>query len=434
MTRVQFFGDLSGTGFGTVTQDLGRAMLDLGDDVRFVSFNELPGELPEPFASRTFRVGEASGWVHMPTSPEEAEVMNARIRGLFSGDSWEDGWTPDAAVILGDFEAVRQGVMPTAIEQSRLPILHYCPVEGVQLPPRWAQFWSRVTPVAMSEFGATQIEAIMGKRPPMVYHGVDTEAFYPVSEERPIVLTVKGHLGRPTLLRLTSKTQCKEFFGGKADRLWLFRADRHMPRKRYPSLLRSIAPVLNDHPNVDFVYHCRTSDQGGNLEDAKSKFRPDLAARMMSTGLHDNFGGIERKGLNALYNAADLYVSTSAEGFGLTIAEVMACGTPAIGLGYSSVPEVIGAPLPERWDEPFIEGTGGLIVRPGGLVDNPYDHFWAAVDEPAFSKAVEHLVTHAKRRRELGFLATAHIERTFSWAAAARQFSDLCASKIAVAA
>lgn len=432
--KIQFFGDLSGTGFGTVTQDLGRAMIDLGEDVRFVSFNELPGDLPEPFASRTFRVGEASGWVHMPTTPEEAVLMQERITGLFTGASWPDGWAPDAGIILGDYEAVRQGVMPVAIEQSTLPLFHYCPIEGVQLPPRWASFWQRVTPIAMSEFGAGQIEIVMGKRPPMVYHGVDSEAFYPVSPERPIVLTIKGIMGRPTILRLTTKAECKTFFGGNPERTWLFRADRHMPRKRYPSLLRSLAPILRDHPDVDFVYHCATSDQGGNMEDAKSKFRPDIAARMLSTRLHDEFGGIERKGLNALYNAADIYVSTSAEGFGLTIAEAMACGVPAIGLGYSSVPEVIGAPLPERWDEPFIEGTGGLIVRPGGLVDNPYDHFWAAVDEPAFSKAVEHLVTHKKRRKELGFLATQHVQRAFSWATAAQQFSEIVSERVAVAA
>ncbi len=34
MTRILFFGDLAATGFGTVTMDLGRALLDRGEDVR----------------------------------------------------------------------------------------------------------------------------------------------------------------------------------------------------------------------------------------------------------------------------------------------------------------------------------------------------------------------------------------------------------------
>lgn len=432
--RVQFFGDLAATGFGTVTMDLGRAMLAAGDDVRFVSLNESGTDLPEPFASRTFKVGESSGWISEPTTPEEAALMNARIVGLFSGSSWPDGWTPEAAIFLGDYEAVRMGVMPEAIEKSTIPMLHYCPIEGIDLPPRWAQFWSKVQPVAMSEFGATEIERITGKRPPMVYHGIDTDTFYPVSAERPIVLTTKGVGGMPFVHRLTSKADCKRFWGADKDRTWLFRSDRHMPRKRYPSLFRSVAPVIGRHPDVDLIYHCRTSDQGGNLEDAKSKFRPDIARRMMSTGLNDVFGGVDRKALNALYNAADIYCSVSAEGFGLTIAEAMAAGVPAIGLGYSSVPEVIGAALPEKWDAPYVEGTGGIIVRPSGLIDNPYDHYWASVDEPAYTQAVEYLVEHKKRRRELGFLASRHVESHFSWATAARQFHDIAQERLAVAA
>jgi glycosyltransferase involved in cell wall biosynthesis len=429
VTRIQFFGDLAATGFGTVTMDLGRAMLARGDDVRFVSLNETPGELPEPFASRTFNVGESNGWIFSPTNETEAALVQARIVGLFSGASWPDGWQPEAAIILGDFEAVRQGVMPDVLEQAHIPLLHYCPVEGVDLPPRWGAFWSKVTPVAMSEFGADQIERVTGTRPPVIYHGIDCEAFYPVSEQRPIVMP-----GKHSVTVLRSKNDCRRFWGGKTDRVWLFRSDRHMPRKRYSSLLRSIAPVMGTWADVDFIYHCRTSDQGGNLEDAKSKFRPDIAARMLSTGLHDQFGGIDRRALNALYNASDIYVSVSAEGFGLTIAEAMACGVPAVGIGYSSVPEVIGATVPETWSEPYVEGAGGYIVRPAGLVDNPYDHFWASVDEAAFGKAVESLVLHKKRRRELGFLASQHVERTFSWATAARQFSELAAGKIAVAA
>lgn len=427
--KVQFFGDLASTGFGTVTMDLGRAMLANGDDVRFVSLNEMPGELPEPFASRTFRIGEADGWITTPTTAGEAAIMQARIVGLFSGASWPDGWQPEAAIILGDYEAVRLGMVPAAIEQSRIPMFHYCPIEGVDLPPRWAQFWQKVTPIAMSEFGADQIEHILGSRPPMVYHGVDTETFYPVSPERPIVMPLQSGL-----VVLKSKNDCKRFWGGDHDRTWLFRADRNMPRKRYSSLFRSLAPVLMRNPDVDLMYHCLSTDQGGNLDDAKSKFRTDIAARMISTGLHDTFGPIDRRALNALYNAADIYVSVSAEGFGLTIAEAMAAGVPAVGLGYSSVPEVIGATLPTEWTEPFVEGTGGLIVRPGGLVDNPYDHFWASVDEPAFGQAVSHLIAHRKRRRELGFLASRHVERSFSWATAARQFSEIITERMAVAA
>ena len=92
---------------------------------------------------------------------------------------------------------------------------------------------------------------------------------------------------------------------------------------------------------MDFVWHCATIDQGGDLSDEVSKYGR-LAAQLFSTGFHDQYGGLERRLLNALYNAADIYVSNSSEGFGLCIAEALACGVPAVGIDYSAVPEVIG--------------------------------------------------------------------------------------------
>ena len=51
----------------------------------------------------------------------------------------------------------------------------------------------------------------------------------------------------------------------------------------------------------------------------------------------------ERETLIELYNAADILLAPSLyEGFGLTILEAMACGTPVITSNISSLPEVVG--------------------------------------------------------------------------------------------
>ena len=340
----------------------------------------------------------------MPRDEAEAETMNRRIEGLF-GEPWPDGWAADRAIVLGDFAAIRR--LPSlAHVREGFPILHYVPIEGIGLPPSWRAMWERLTPVAMCEFGADQIEKLMGVRPAVAYHGVDTDTFYPVSMGHPITIRTEKELHV-----LRSKADCKRLFGLDPKRILLFRADRNMPRKRYFSMFRAIAPVLAAHPEVDFLYHCRTEDEGGNLADTISHFRPDIAKRMMGTGWFDPpYSGVDRNVLAALYNAGDVYLSTSAEGFGLTIAEAMACGVPAVGIDYSSVPEVIG--------------PGGVIVPISGLIDNPYDHFWAAVDETAYTEAVEGLVTNRKRRDELGFRAQLHVRRTFTWAKSAETFFE----------
>ncbi len=400
MTKILFLGDSAGTGFGTVTKDLGSALLALGEDVRFVSLNEQPtGELEEPFAGRTAKIGMPDGWL-------SAGMAVAAIEGMFTGALFEDDWVPETALILGDMGSLKVSPVLKVLPDG-FPAFHYVPIEGIGLPPSWAAVWRRITPVAMSEFGADAIAALGLPRPAVVYHGVDTDAFHPVTPQTPLVFRdAKG------LTVLRSKGDCRAFLGWPKDDLILFRADRNMPRKRYPSLFRAVAPVLAKHPGVRLIWHCLTLDEGGDLSDEWSKYG---SPRMASTGLHDRYGGVDRKVLCAMYAAADIYVSTSAEGFGLTIAESLACGTPAIGLDYSSVPEVIG--------------DAGLVVR-SHLIDNIYSYFWAAADEPSYTAAVESLVTDRQARKLAGLRGPIRIREKFSWSIAAHQFRDLFAAAV----
>lgn len=410
MSRILFLGDLAGTGFGTVTMDLGRELLALGEDVRFTSQNEI-GDLPEPFASRTFVVNNPNGHLYL------AQIGG--IAGLLDGRAWSDGWVPEAAIMLGDYFAARMVVMGDEATEAAfrsVPTYHYVPIEGVDLPPAWAALWEIVRPVAMTNFGADEIAKITGHRPPVVYHGVDTGQFRPVSPERPFY--IKNEAGE-TLHKLRTKAECKRMFGGKPEMRWVLRTDRHMPRKRYNSYLRAMAPVLHDRPDVMLVIHCKTFDQGGMLTDTLSKYPPHIRKRIVITGFHDQYGGAPRDILTALYNAADVYASNSAEGFGLTIAEAIACGTPAVGVGYSAVPEVVG--------------PAGVIVPEGGLIDNEYDHFWWAADEKAFGRAVGDLLDDEVARKRLGREGPKHVAANFTWAGAARQFADLAAMKEAAA-
>lgn len=418
--RIQFAGDLAGTGFGTVTRDLGLALIDAGHDVRFVSQNDTGSDLEEPFASRTFKVTPDLVDIEV-ASKVGANSLALSVEGilkLIRGELWQDGWRPEGAILLGDFVNVRRLVMAdedTMAAFASIPTYHYCPIEGVDIPPSWAMLWQIVRPVAMCNAGADEMARILGYRPPVIYHGVDSEAFRPITPDRPLYLeTSKG------TVKLRTKAECKRFFGHDPATKWVLRTDRLMPRKRYGSLLRAMAPVLAERSDTALVMHCRSVDEGGHLFDLISKYPRPVAERMMLTGFHDRYGGVDRDILMALYNAADVYASTSAEGFGLTIAEAMACGTPAVGMDYSAVPEVVG--------------PGGLLAPVNRLDDNEYDYAWATVDEPKFGAAVASLLDNEIQRRALGRKAVEHIRSTFSWATAARQFGEVIAEREAIAA
>lgn len=408
--RLLFVGDLAPTGFGTVTQDTGLELLDLGHDVRFLSQNELP-ELEEPFLSRTFVVNDKrDGWI------DAAEfTQHGLVAGLIDGTFWADHWTPQAVLAIGDVYAMRSFAFSHEADEAALrsiPSFHYVPVEGVDLPPAWRKLWTVMSPIAMTEFGADEVAKVTGTRPPVVYHGVDQTAFYPVTAERPI------RLGDAVL---RTKEACRKYFGIPENVQLVIRTDANAWRKNYASWYRSLVPLLMERPNLWAVHHCRSADVGGDLRDLRSKYRPDIAERIKSTGVHDRFGmGWDRKTLCAFYNAADVYASVSAEGFGLTLAEAIACGIPAVGIDYSAVPEVIG--------------PAGMTVPVGGLIDNPYGHYWAMVDEAKFREAVAHLLDTPNERAVLGAKGPGHVARNFSWKHAAAQFAAIIEDSLTKAA
>ncbi len=421
--RLLFFGDLAASGFGTVTSDLGRELLALGLDVRFISQNDTGKDLPEPFLSRTANL------VSLITMLAEDGTVgvagaNALIPSLIDGttdatltnDQPWGGWKPDACLLIGDYRAAQLIVSRAKEAFASTPTLHYVPIEGSDLPPAWAtDIWTVVHPVAMSKFGAKQIAKVLGHPVPMIYHGVDTTVFHPI-ESQPI--TMPNPDG--TLTTFTNREHCKRAWAimlaringvERIPRKWMLRTDRNMPRKQYARMLRSLAPVLARNPAWGLVIHCSVFDQGGYLADSASKY-PAVRDRILFTDTT-----LPRQALVTLYNSADLYVTNSAEGFGLTIAEAIACGVPAVGVRYSAVPEVIG--------------PAGVTVEKYTLVDNEYDHYWCAVDEAAFAEAVEALMKADAHREALGAKGPKHIASSFSWADAARQFVEVLESEVA---
>jgi len=421
--RLLFVGDLAATGFGTVTTDLGRELLKLGVDVRFISQNDTGKELPEPFLSRTANIRSLLPGLDPETGEQGIQGANPQVPAIIygtsiatltNGEAWGD-WKPDACLLLGDFRAAQMFVNLAVEAFASLPTLLYIPVEGTDLPPSWKRLFDIAHPVAMSRFGAKQLGKVMGHPVPMIYHGVDTSVFRPV-EQRPITLT--NAQGETTTF--TTRDECKRSWAyllakiNRVDRVprkWLLRTDRNMPRKQYARMLRSLAPVLERHPSWGLVIHCQVFDQGGFLSDSAAKY-PSIRDRILFTD-----AVIDRESLVMLYNSADLYVSNSAEGFGLTIAEAIACGVPAVGVRYSAVPEVIG--------------PAGVTVDRFSLIDNEYDHYWCAVDETAFAKEVEALMISDAHREALGAKGPKHIAASFQWSNAARQFSEVIESEVA---
>ena len=427
--RVLLVSDLAQTGFGRVGRELATGLMDRGHDVRIIGINYrgVAGEFDA--IARKSEAGSASERIaaaaaalaadpligHIIPASDGGDAMGYGLTApALRGTLWPN-WRPEAMVVVADPKAMldRLARDDGSIGQAGhhgVRILNYVPIEGRDLPPSMRILWQHVTPVAMSAFGQAELERLLGRPVPLAHHGV-SPSFRPITPADPA--TFRGKT-------ITSREDAREALGFTG-RTVILRTDRYGFRKNYPALFRVLRPVLAAHPEAIAVLHTALLDEQGDLRESLSREPGATHAGGLDwehpqyrlTRAHDSYRGVSDEELRLLYAAADLYVSTTmAEGFGLCLAESLACGTPVVVNDYSAVGEVVG--------------PGGILVPPSGYITNGYAHEWSLADEPAMTAAVERLISKPSLRRELGALGRQHVAR-FTWSAAVDVFDGLLA-------
>lgn len=420
--RLLIFGHHSHTGFGVVTENLGRELLARGVDVRVLAVNHRGDPVKGPLAGRVWPAnmfGDAFG----------GNISSDAIEGkLWKRLDSADDWAPDQVLVVSDMSGFQGHMGKVTPQWLSLPVWHYCPIEGDNLPVSWRDVWNTpgrrpdgtqiggpFLPVAMSTYGQRVLTEHLGREVPMVYHGVDVDTFRPVSATDP--LPHKGKL-------LGSKEQCKAVLGFEPRTKVVLRTDRHVPRKFYHSLFTAMGPVFDADPDVVLLIHCRPQDEAGDMLEEVARLPREQWSRVKFTNAHDTWRGLSTDELVVLMNAADLYVSTtSGEGFGLTLAESLACEVPVVSTGWAAEVEVVG--------------PGGILVPPlrdqyGEVVryHSTYGMDWAIPDPRGFVEPILNLLAKPSRRREMGRAGRRHVVKSFRWSDAADQFMALFESAV----
>lgn len=411
------FGHYSHTGFGVVTESLGREFVARGVDVRVLAVNHRGEPVRGPLAGRVWPAnmfGDGFG------GNLSSKAIDGSLWTQLDGD---DDWRPDQVLVVADMSGFQGHIGKVTPPWLSLPVWHYCPIEGDNLPVSWRDIWNQpghlpdgtilggpFRPVAMSRYGQRVITEHIGREVPFIYHGVDSETFRPASVAHP--LPYKGQ-------RLSTKEACKAALGFPASAKIVLRTDRHVPRKFYHSLFTAMIPVMAADPDVVLLIHCRPTDEGGNLLEELARMPRNLWPRVKFTGAHDTWRGLPTDELVVLINAADVYATTtSGEGFGLTIAEALACEVPVVSTGWAAEVEVVG--------------PGGILVPPlrdvyGDTVTyhSTYGMDWAVPDWRGFVDPILALLNKPSRRREFGRAGRRHVVNSFRWPDAADQFMTL---------
>lgn len=153
-----------------------------------------------------------------------------------------------------------------------------------------------------------------------IYHGIDTETFYPVP--------------RKQLLDFR-----KQYFNIEPNDFLIININRNQHRK---SLFRTIEAYSYARSKINelrLYLHCKNEDIGGNLSKVLEAFSSPPNVIMPAN--FDFIKGISEEVLNKIYNCADLYVTTTlGEGWGLTVTEAMACKVPTLIPAHSSLIEI----------------------------------------------------------------------------------------------
>lgn len=208
----------------------------------------------------------------------------------------------------------------------------------------------------------------------------DVLAHYPIEPER----VDRIYYGRDPGFRPLPADQVARFRAeqGLPERFVLFVGTLE-PRKNVARLVEAYARLPNPRPMLVLV--------GG-----KGWLYDEVFARVEALGLIDEVrwvGHVPGESLVWWYNAAELLVYPSVyEGFGLPPLESMACGTPVITSGISSLPEVVG--------------DAGLLVDP--------------FDIEALADAM-HCVLYGSELKESMRAAGLLQAESFSWLESARQ-------------
>lgn len=385
MTRVLAIGDAGwNSGFSQVMHALGERLVeDYGHDISVLAIGwDAADPVPGPLKLYKADAGRA----HHPLGFDRVTELLARIE-------------PEVVFISEDPGILLKRLTDNLWDAEQMlrqvsPILAYLPVDGVNPPPAWQELATMTNIVTMSEFGR---ELFPGSK--MIYHGVDTNMWHPVDEDHPVT-TSDGRT-------LRSRAECREVFGVPQGAFIVGRVDTNSGRKDWGATFRVIEG-LRQHFEGDVLAFWHTKRQAPGGIDLDALVSRTEGGPYAITDRDD--WPVEN--LVALVNCFDVTLSTSrGEGFGLGLAQSLACGVPVVATDCSSITEVVG--------------PGGICVRGQAYMTNPFaiDHMLA--DVPAMTTALVMLARNPEERHRLGVLGREHVRTHMNWDVAAGKFHPL---------
>lgn len=349
------------TGFGTVTHALGERLVEMGHDIHVLAVGwDAKYHVPGPLKLYRAEAGPFKSYLGMDRVAEMIKLVE-----------------PDLVMLNEDPPMVYRRLLENTYDQNKTllknqPVIAYMPVDFYDIPEQWVNLKNLVKVIPYTRFGADAFGLNY-----WVHHAVES-AFRPLPEDE--------------------RREIRRSFDIDDDAFVIGRVDTNTGRKDWGSTWKAIDLALQkglDESKTVALFHTKLHEprSGINLGTVISRGRGQWKVT--------NETGWPVEDLVKFYNAMDVFISTSrGEGWGLTMAEALACGVPVVATNCSSIPEVTG--------------PGALLFDPVASMTNPYGVDLKLADVDAMADALVYLHDNPDHRRELGQKGREHVGQ-FSW-------------------
>jgi glycosyltransferase involved in cell wall biosynthesis len=312
--RILMLGDspFIHTGFGIVNNHAMKTLLGEGHRLIFIGaqdterHDDIPNVTFIPIDSMTT---DMMGWAKVPKAVRDHK--------------------PQAVHIIADPATVTAWLMQKAL--VGLPVVVYTPVEGAPMNIRWTQTFINRQPtsvITVSKYGQNILKGY-GIPSQWAYHGVDND-FQPQSPAQ----------------RAANRDSV-----GWSDKFVVMCVAQNVRRKQWPRLFEAIALLKKRHPDILLYAHTVPFNNfwldGHDLPQLAEQMGIEQHVIFSQKHTKHNASiptlGVGYPGLVDFYNMADVFCMPSqVEGFGMPLAEAMACGLPVIATDYAAGAEVVG--------------------------------------------------------------------------------------------
>jgi len=287
------------TGYGTQTAQVVPRLKADGHDIAVLANAGMSGRVEE--------------WEGVTVFPQGYDVHSNDVISATA-----KFWQADQIVVLYDPWPLE----PKAFAEHRTAV--WCPIDRAPIPPRSADFFQRsgATPIAMSQFGARQLEAQFGPVP-YVPHGIDMNVFRPTERQE-----ARRRVGLPEDRFIVGMVSTNKGIAPS--------------RKAFDVAFRTFSAFCRAVP--DSLLYVHSNMIGSQLSVDLSVLATHYEIPPANIVFADQFAyrvGYSDEGMALLYSAFDvLSFATMGEGFGIPAIEAQACGTPVICSNFSAQPEL----------------------------------------------------------------------------------------------